>query len=189
MIDQSQKQIQTNPKEDITAVQQPKQPIFNFQRHQPFVNQPHNGASPTIDPFRFSCSPPDNRPTSNPAIAPSLTESGLQQNVQIVLNNLNQNALRLYLNRKHKLNQLNGNDSGAVPPTKQPLRPSPSCGCPGCQQQQQRKTSGTMMLSSPESDCNSNPHLGGGSLLGCSIASSHDFTHDNSDYQWFLDYG
>ncbi|XP_055852416.1 uncharacterized protein LOC129916464 isoform X2 [Episyrphus balteatus] len=29
----------------------------------------------------------------------------------------------------------------------------------------------------------------GGGPLNCSIASSHDFTHDNSDYQWFLDYG
>ncbi len=47
-------------------------------------------------------------------------------------------------------------------------------------------------MSSPESDCNSN--IGGGGFimsgpLGCSIASSQDFTHDNSDYQWFLDYG
>ncbi|KAG4075625.1 hypothetical protein HA402_003450 [Bradysia odoriphaga] len=45
-------------------------------------------------------------------------------------------------------------------------------------------------MSSPESDCNSN--IGGGFIsapLGCSIASSQDFTHDNSDYQWFLDYG
>ncbi|XP_034662301.1 probable serine/threonine-protein kinase DDB_G0282963 isoform X1 [Drosophila subobscura] len=30
---------------------------------------------------------------------------------------------------------------------------------------------------------------GGGNNLNCSLASSHDFTHDNSDYQWFLDYG
>lgn len=43
-------------------------------------------------------------------------------------------------------------------------------------------------MSSPESDCNSNPQIGQ-QQLGCSIASSHDFTHDNSDYQWFLDYG
>ncbi|XP_061394196.1 uncharacterized protein LOC133329742 [Musca vetustissima] len=28
-----------------------------------------------------------------------------------------------------------------------------------------------------------------GNNLTCSLASSHDFTHDNSDYQWFLDYG
>lgn len=38
-------------------------------------------------------------------------------------------------------------------------------------------------MSTPESDCNSN--MG---PLGSSI-SSQDFTHDNSDYQWFLDYG
>lgn len=38
-------------------------------------------------------------------------------------------------------------------------------------------------MSTPESDCNSN--MG---PLGTSI-SSQDFTHDNSDYQWFLDYG
>lgn len=50
------------------------------------------------------------------------------------------------------------------------------------------KNFGGKMLSSPESDCNSNPHIGG-PLLGCSIASSQDFTHDNSDYQWFIDYG
>ncbi|XP_017873468.1 PREDICTED: uncharacterized protein LOC108620934 isoform X9 [Drosophila arizonae] len=30
---------------------------------------------------------------------------------------------------------------------------------------------------------------GGGNNLNCSLASSQDFTHDNSDYQWFLDYG
>ncbi|XP_041631220.1 uncharacterized protein [Drosophila kikkawai] len=30
---------------------------------------------------------------------------------------------------------------------------------------------------------------GGVNNLNCSLASSHDFTHDNSDYQWFLDYG
>ncbi|XP_030370333.1 uncharacterized protein LOC115620956 isoform X2 [Scaptodrosophila lebanonensis] len=29
----------------------------------------------------------------------------------------------------------------------------------------------------------------GGNNVNCSLASSHDFTHDNSDYQWFLDYG
>ncbi|XP_017846707.1 uncharacterized protein LOC108602908 isoform X2 [Drosophila busckii] len=30
---------------------------------------------------------------------------------------------------------------------------------------------------------------GSGVGLNCSLASSQDFTHDNSDYQWFLDYG
>lgn len=42
---------------------------------------------------------------------------------------------------------------------------------------------GLSNMSTPESDCNSN--MG---PLGSSI-SSQDFTHDNSDYQWFLDYG
>ncbi|KAH8359840.1 hypothetical protein KR093_009075 [Drosophila rubida] len=31
--------------------------------------------------------------------------------------------------------------------------------------------------------------VGGANNLNCSLASSQDFTHDNSDYQWFLDYG
>lgn len=43
-------------------------------------------------------------------------------------------------------------------------------------------------MSSPESDCNSNIHTNPLQQLASSIASSHDFTHDNSDYQWFLDY-
>lgn len=43
-------------------------------------------------------------------------------------------------------------------------------------------------MSSPESDCNSNVHVNALQQLATSIASSHDFTHDNSDYQWFLDY-
>lgn len=43
-------------------------------------------------------------------------------------------------------------------------------------------------MSSPESDCNSNVHANHMQQLASSIASSHDFTHDNSDYQWFLDY-
>ncbi|XP_033245868.1 uncharacterized protein LOC108155433 isoform X3 [Drosophila miranda] len=72
------------------------------------------------------------------------------------------------------------------------------------------------MAATPESDYNSNATTPGGrsgsdqqqqqlgvgaTLCGggggirdsnggnCSLASSHDFTHDNSDYQWFLDYG
>lgn len=81
-----------------------------------------------------------------------LTDSNLQYNVQIVLNNLRRNASRAYLNEK-----LNNNCSSTT-------------------------------MSSPESDLNSNPQIGQ-QLLGCSIASSHDFTHDNSDYQWFQDYG
>ncbi|XP_059619402.1 uncharacterized protein LOC132263578 isoform X2 [Phlebotomus argentipes] len=43
-------------------------------------------------------------------------------------------------------------------------------------------------MASPEADYNSNPHYAVNQLQ-CSVASSQDFTHDNSDYQWFLDYG
>lgn len=56
----------------------------------------------------------------------------------------------------------------------------------------------TAMSITPEADCNSNPTTAATVFpffsntmlpIGCSIASSQDFTHDNSDYQWFLDYG
>lgn len=51
------------------------------------------------------------------------------------------------------------------------------------------------MVTTPESDYNSNstpPKFAIGGMVGtlnCSINSSHDFSHDNSDYQWFVDYG
>lgn len=51
------------------------------------------------------------------------------------------------------------------------------------------------MVTTPESDYNSNatpPKFAIGGVVGtlnCSINSSHDFSHDNSDYQWFVDYG
>lgn len=101
-----------------------------------------------------------------------LTDSGLRNNVQIVLNNLHRNAFYADSTVAASL----GTVAGA-----------------------RKRSYGRTMLSSPEPDCNSNPHPSGicggggvgavGSLLSCSIASSHDFTHDNSDYQWFLDYG
>jgi hypothetical protein len=86
-----------------------------------------------------------------------LSEETIRNNVQIVLNNIQRNAIKQQQ-----------------------------------QQQQMLKSAGGGMMSSPESDFNSNLYLGCGgaaTMLGCSIASSHDFTHDNSDYQWFLDYG
>lgn len=51
------------------------------------------------------------------------------------------------------------------------------------------------MVTTPESDYNSNatpPKFAIGGMVGtlnCSINSSHDFSHDNSDYQWYVDYG
>jgi hypothetical protein len=89
-----------------------------------------------------------------------LSVETIRNNVQIVLNNIQRNAIKQ-------------------------------------QQQQQMLRSangGGGMMTSPESDFNSNLYSLGATtaaatMLGCSIASSHDFTHDNSDYQWFLDYG
>lgn len=41
---------------------------------------------------------------------------------------------------------------------------------------------------SPDSDCNSN-HPGSTSYLSNTSSQDIDFIQDNSDYQWFLDYG
>jgi hypothetical protein len=41
---------------------------------------------------------------------------------------------------------------------------------------------------SPDSDCNSNHH-GSASYLSNTSSQDIDFIQDNSDYQWFLDYG
>nr|CAH7731915.1 unnamed protein product [Callosobruchus chinensis] len=40
----------------------------------------------------------------------------------------------------------------------------------------------------PDSDCNSNHH-GSVSYLSNTSSQDVDFIQDNSDYQWFLDYG
>lgn len=44
-------------------------------------------------------------------------------------------------------------------------------------------------LHSPESDCNSNNLDSTGSYLSNTSSQDVDFIQDNSDYQWFLDYG
>lgn len=102
-------------------------------------------------------------------ISNQLTDSNLKYNVQIVLDNLKRNAVEktYLLNDKTNTNTNSDNGNGNFI--------------------YRNLIGGTM--SSPESDCNSNPHGGPIQQLACSIASSHDFTHDNSDYQWFLDYG
>uniref|UniRef100_A0AAR5P6I5 Uncharacterized protein n=1 Tax=Dendroctonus ponderosae TaxID=77166 RepID=A0AAR5P6I5_DENPD len=43
-----------------------------------------------------------------------------------------------------------------------------------------------VMRASPDSDCNSNLR---GSYLSTTSSQDVDFVQDNSDYQWFLDYG
>ncbi|KAG8305199.1 enzyme binding [Homalodisca vitripennis] len=45
------------------------------------------------------------------------------------------------------------------------------------------------MLHSPESDCNSNNLDSTASYLSNTSSQDVDFIQDNSDYQWFLDYG
>lgn len=44
-------------------------------------------------------------------------------------------------------------------------------------------------MSSPAECDTTNNNTGQYAPLNCSVASSQDFTHDNSDYQWFVDYG
>lgn len=112
-----------------------------------------------------------------------LSDDALKSNVQIVLNNI-QNAL---LNQKK--NQQNAkyqdrfqylNIFGEHSP---PLSGSfISNNQRNCNHPDLRK------MSTSPADCdNTNNNMGPASMLGCSFAS--DFTHDNSDYQWFVDYG
>lgn len=47
------------------------------------------------------------------------------------------------------------------------------------------KNSNFLKMSSPAECDTTNNNMGPPSILNCSVASSQDFTHDNSDYQWF----
>jgi len=118
-----------------------------------------------------------------------LTEDALKNNVQIVLNNI-QNAL---LNQQQQQEQQQQQDyyqdqfqylnifGSHSPPNK------------SYNNQQQviinQIRSKTKKMSTSPADCDNtnNNNMGPTSILGCSFAS--DFTHDNSDYQWFIDYG
>ena len=117
-------------------------------------------------------------------LSDGLSDDALKTNVQIVLNNL-QNALlkqekthhdTTYQDRFQYLNifgeQSPPSTGGAFPATNQR----------NCHYQNLRK-----MSTSPAECDNTNNNMGPASMLGCSFAS--DFTHDNSDYQWFVDYG
>lgn len=100
-------------------------------------------------------------------ISSQLTDSNLKYNVQIVLENLKRNADKIHLNDKTNNNNIDiSSQSNLI-----------------------NHLNGAKMTSPVEADYNSNAHIGPLQQLGCSIASSQDFTHDNSDYQWFLDYG
>ncbi|KAL9695705.1 hypothetical protein quinque_014990 [Culex quinquefasciatus] len=154
-----------------------------------------------------------NVPTPTPTAAagsfhcyyPDVVHDGddtLKSNVQIVLDNINRNyhALReQILNNHHQQqqqhqNQLNNNNVSQD--TNQVLLQRLQS-----VSQQLKKGTTKMAATSPDSDTNCNPYLpvtggcgggvgiGGGMPLSCSIASSQDFSHDYSDYQWFMDYG
>jgi hypothetical protein len=110
-----------------------------------------------------------------------LSDDALKSNVQIVLNNL-QNAL---------LNQQKTQQDAKYQDRFQYLnifgeQSPPATGVANnqrnCNYQNLRK-----MSTSPAECDNTNNNMGPASMLGCSFAS--DFTHDNSDYQWFVDYG
>lgn len=116
-----------------------------------------------------------------------LTEDALKNNVQIVLNNIQnallnqqqqqqQNQQDYYQDQFQYLNIFNNHS----PPTR------------SYNQQQvaiNQLRNKTKKMSSSPADCDNtnNNNMGPTSILGCSFAS--DFTHDNSDYQWFVDYG
>lgn len=115
-----------------------------------------------------------------------LSDDALKNDVQIVLNNI-QNAL---LNQQKNQQQqqpdhyqdqfqyLNifGSHSPPVKPHNQKVAVN-----------QIRNKTRRMSASPADCDNTNNNNMGPTSILGCSFAS--DFTHDNSDYQWFVDYG
>lgn len=114
-----------------------------------------------------------------------LTDDALKNDIQIVLNNiqnalLNQQKVRQqqqdqFYQHQDRFKHLNIFGGG----------PSPSSSDTAINQRNSSKANNLylrkMSMSPAECDNTNN------NMLGCSIAS--DFTHDNSDYQWFIDYG
>ncbi|KXJ71913.1 hypothetical protein RP20_CCG019411 [Aedes albopictus] len=130
-----------------------------------------------------------------------LNDENLKSNVQIVLDNISRNyhALREQILSNSIQNNINNNNcidskGCTVNPhlvllqrlqsVSQQLKRTAGVG----QQQHQQGVvgCGKMAATSPDSDTNCNPYM---PPLSCSIASSQDFSHDYSDYQWFMDYG
>ncbi|XP_053682235.1 uncharacterized protein DDB_G0283357 isoform X2 [Sabethes cyaneus] len=128
-----------------------------------------------------------------------LSDGNLKSNVQIVLDNINRNyhALRgqilsnhhqqqqLVVNNSNKTNNNNfGNEGGFGSQANNLVL------LQRLQSVSQQLKKGAKMAS-PDSDTNCNPYLPAPPSLplSCSIASSQDFSHDYSDYQWFMDYG
>lgn len=113
------------------------------------------------------------------------TDDALKNDVQIVLNNI-QNAL-LNQQKNHQHPQDNYQDQfqylnifGSHSPPAKSYNQKVAVN-------QIRSKAKRMSASPADCDNTNNNNMGPTSILGCSFAS--DFTHDNSDYQWFIDYG
>lgn len=135
-----------------------------------------------------------------------LTDSNLKYNVHIVLENLKRSAEKTYLhdnannininnNSNHNHNSSNShhqhqhrNSSNHTGNNQNYTKNTSTAHSNHSHFKNVNTYSLSGKMSSPESDCNSNVHANPLQQLASSIASSHDFTHDNSDYQWFLDY-
>lgn len=117
-------------------------------------------------------------------LSDGLSDDALKSNVQIVLNNI-QNALLNQTVKNHQQQDVKYQDRFQYlnifgehsPPTSAIIN-----------NQRNSNYQNLRKMSTSPADCdNTNNNMGPASMLGCSFAS--DFTHDNSDYQWFVDYG
>ncbi|XP_058825541.1 uncharacterized protein LOC131685654 isoform X2 [Topomyia yanbarensis] len=138
----------------------------------------------------------------HPADGVDLSEENLKSNVQIVLDNINRNyhALREQILSNHLVrnnNIINNNNTNNNNNRNNNSNCSDGFGNHQANLvllqrlqsvSQQLKKEGAKMAS-PDSDTNCNPYMLAPPPLSCSIASSQDFSHDYSDYQWFMDYG
>lgn len=116
-------------------------------------------------------------------LSDGLTDDALKSNVQIVLNNI-QNAL---LNNKKDQQDVKYQDRFQYLNIFGEHSP-PLSGSFITNNQRNSNHQNSRKMSTSPADCdNTNNNMGPASMLGCSFAS--DFTHDNSDYQWFVDYG
>ncbi|CRL07013.1 CLUMA_CG019979, isoform A [Clunio marinus] len=113
-----------------------------------------------------------------------LSDDALKSNVQIVLSNI-QNAL---LNQQAK-QDLTYQDRFQYLNIFGEQSPPSTDGAFIVNNQRNFHCQNLRRMSTSPADCDNtnNNNMGPASMLGCSFAS--DFTHDNSDYQWFVDYG
>lgn len=117
-----------------------------------------------------------------------LSDDALKSDVQIVLNNIQNAILNQQKNRQQQqqerfyqhqdrfkfLNIFGGSPSNSDIATNQ----------------RNNNTNNNLYLrkmSMSPAECDNTNNNNNNNMLGCSFTS--DFTHDNSDYQWFIDYG